>query len=432
MNKQLKGSLITIWIFCVASIGGWAQSQKGDLIRIMVSPSKPDMTYRINQPITFNISIYKFGQLVQGAEIKYAIGLEKMDPIVEDQVILDSGTTSISADALDQPGFLRCIVSYEENGETYSNSGTAAVEPDKIVPTVPYPDDFLAFWQKHILEMGEIPLEPEMTLMPDACTDRSNVYHVSFRNADGHIYGILSMPKVEGKYPAILNVPGAGVRPYYGSFLNEDVISLQIGIHGIPVNLYDSEVYDNLRHGALNGYWRSNLDDPEMYYFKRVYLGCVRAVDFIHSLPAFDGQNLGIIGGSQGGALSIITAGLDDRIDYLMSFYPALCDLTGYLHGRAGGWPHLFRDEFTNEADKINTAPYYDVINFARQVKAEGLYSFGYNDNVCPPTSIYAAYNVVNVTKGLDLYKDGAHWMYPEQLAAGQKWLLDKLSVPRD
>ena len=95
--------------------------------------------------------------------------------------------------------------------------------------------------------------------------------------------------------------------------------------------------------GALRDYWTINLDDKDNYYYKRVYLGCVRAVDFIESLDYFNGDNIGVTGGSQGGALSIVTAGLDDRIDYLAAFYPALSDLTGFLHGRAGGWPHIFK-----------------------------------------------------------------------------------------
>ena len=87
-----------------------------------------------------------------------------------------------------------------------------------------------------------------------------------------------------------------------------------------------------------------------------VYLGCVRAIDFIETLDCFDGETIGVTGGSQGGALSIVAAGLDDRIDYLASFYPALCELTGYLHGRAGGWPHMFRNDFTNKPEKIETS----------------------------------------------------------------------------
>ena len=67
-----------------------------------------------------------------------------------------------------------------------------------------------------------------------------------------------------------------------------------------------------------------------------MYLGCVRANDFLMTRKRFDGKTLGVTGGSQGGALSIITAGLDPRVKLLAAYYPALADVTGYLNGRAG------------------------------------------------------------------------------------------------
>jgi len=139
-------------------------------------------------------------------------------------------------------------------------------------------------------------------------------------------------------------VPGAGIRPYYGDVGNAEkgMITLQIGIHGIPVTM-ERYVYDDLREGGLRQYWESNLDNKDRYYYKRVYLGCVRSIDYIFSLPEFDGETLAVTGGSQGGALSIVTTGLDDRVKWLAPFYPALSDVTGYLEGRAGGWPHMFR-----------------------------------------------------------------------------------------
>jgi len=218
------------------------------------------------------------------------------------------------------------------------------------------------------------------------------------------------------------------MRPYYGDpwSAEKGIITFQMGIHGIPVNL-EQGVYDNLRYGALDNYWVTNLDDKDNYYFKRVYLGCVRAVDFIESLDSFNGEDIAVTGGSQGGALSIITAGLDDRIGYLAAFFPALSDLTGYLHGRAGGWPHMFRDGFSNKSEKVETSKYFDVVNFARFVKVPGWYSWGYNDNVCPPTSMHAAYNVISAPKELHLFQETAHWTFPEQQEQKNKWLYEKL-----
>jgi len=395
----------------------------------MVSPAKSDMVYAVGEDVTFEIAIYKFGHLLNNVEIEYRIGPEKMEPTLTKKMLLTDGRWTAQADGLDSPGFLTCQVFVEVDGKTYMNSGTAAVDPEQIKPTTTLPDDFTEFWESGKKELSMIPIDAEVTLMPDRCSALTNAYHVRIKNISGYMYGILTMPKAPGKYPAILHVPGAGVRPYYPNLTDKPVISFQIGIHGVPVNLYDSNLYGDLGSGPLRGYNSANLDDRDNYYYRRVYLGCVRAVDFIHSLPEFDGENLGVMGGSQGGALSIITTGLDERIDYLVSFYPALSDMTGYLHGRAGGWPHLFRNEFTNTKEKIETSKYFDVVNFARNVKVPGYYSFGFNDNVCPPTSIYSALNVVKGTKKIELFHDAAHWRYAEQSEGATDWMYKQLNV---
>lgn len=426
MRKNVFFLFILAWI---TSLDSLAQSQQGQYIRIMVSPSAPDMIYGTGEAITFDVAIYKFGKLVKDADIQYEIGPELMKPEIKGQMVLKKGSGQIKGGQLSVPGFIRCKITYQEDGKTYQNTGTAGIDPESIKPTTSLPDDFSEFWNKGKEELGQIPLEPVLTHLPDRSTHLTDVYHVQFRNISGYIYGILSKPKKPGNYPAILHVPGAGIRPYYGANKDENVISLQIGIHGIPVNLYDSPIYQNLSAGALRDYNRIFLEDKDRYYYKRVYLGCVRAVDFIYSLSEFDGETLGVMGGSQGGALSIVTASLDDRIDFLVSYYPALSDLTGYLHGRAGGWPHLFKEEWTNQPAKVATSKYYDVANFARFIKVPGFYSWGFNDNVCPPTSMYAAYNVIPGDKTLSLYQDAAHWRYAEQSEEGHAWIMKKLGV---
>jgi cephalosporin-C deacetylase-like acetyl esterase len=77
--------------------------------------------------------------------------------------------------------------------------------------------------------------------------------------------------------------------------------------------------------------------------------------------------------------------------------------------------------------DKISTIAYYDVVNFARRVKVVGYYSWGYNDETCPPTSMYAAYNVISAPKELYLALDTGHWTYPEQGEKMNAWLLSRL-----
>lgn len=200
-----------------------------------------------------------------------------------------------------------------------------------------------------------------MTLLPERCTDMVNVYHISFQNNgnNSQIYGILCIPKVPAKYPAILKLPGAGVSAYKGEIerASKGFIILEIGIHGIPVNM-PGTVYQDLCKGAMKDYYFMNLSDKDDYYYKRVYMGCVKAIDFIYSLPEFNG-NLATFGSSQGGTLSIITAGLDKRVKALAAFYLGLCDMAGYIHGRAGGCYQMFKDKERRTPENIETAQYY-------------------------------------------------------------------------
>jgi cephalosporin-C deacetylase-like acetyl esterase len=234
------------------------------------------------------------------------------------------------------------------------------------------------------------------------------------------------MPKKPGKYPALLRVPGAGIRPYTGHVPGAEngYITLDLGIHGIPVTM-ENYVYENLGKGALHNYQYIGWESRDKVYYKRVYLGCVKAVDVIFSLPEFDGENLVVQGGSQGGALSIVTGALDKRVKGVIAVFPALCDLTGVLHDRASGWPAIFSD--TNEPAslrelKAKNTQYYDVVNFARKLTTPSFFSFGYNDMVCPPTSMFSAYNVVTAPKTIMLVPETAHYAFSEQWNNSWKW----------
>ena len=169
------------------------------------------------------------------------------------------------------------------------------------------------------------------------------------------------------------------------------------------------------------------MNDRNTYYYKRVYLGCVKAVDFIFSLPEFNGTDIAVTGGSQGGALAIVTACLDNRIKYLAALFPALCDHTGYLNKRAGGWPHYFRNS-PPKPGEIETLEYYDVVNFARRISIPGYYTWGFNDITCPPTSMYSAYNTITAQKELQLYLETGHWTFVEQTEAVNNWLIKQLT----
>lgn len=402
-------------------------------IKVQVSADHPDWLYKPGEKVTFSVLVSKNGSPIPQVKIRYEIGPEKQESWKKDTQILANGSLQLDGGTLSGAGFLRCIVIAEVDGKEYRNLATVGFSPNLLQATVANPSDFDSFWDKAKQDLAKIPLDAKMTLMPERCTEKTNVYHVNIQNyrIGARLYGILCVPKKPGKYPALLHVPGAGVRPYAGDIANAEkgIITLQIGIHGIPVNL-DPSVYTDLGAGILNGYPTYNMDDKDRFFYKRVYVGCVRANDFLTSLPQFDGQNLAVTGGSQGGALSIVTAALDNRVKFLGAYYPALSDVTGYLYNRAGGWPHYFdkNGRAVNETKtKLETIAYFDVVNFARRLKVPGFYSWGFNDETCPPTSMYAAYNVISAPKELYLALDTGHWNYPEQVEKMTNWLTNNL-----
>ncbi len=420
MKKYSRSALLTAFISFLFISTVFAQPAQ-TLIKVNVATEKKDWVYKPNEKVRFNITVTKNNQPVEGISISYEVGPEMMKPTKSEEIVLKNGTATIDGGTMKEPGFLRCIASTEYNGKRYSGMATAAFNPEEVQPTTNEPADFMQFWNEAKAAAAQVPMDARITLLPERCTEKVNVYEINIQNfrPGARLFGILTVPKGEGSYPAILRVPGAGVRGYNGDIANAErgIITLEIGIHGIPVTM-DASVYDNLRQGALRSYQNFNLDDKDQFYYKRVYLGCVRAVDFIFSLPEFDGENIVVMGGSQGGALAITTAALDSRIKGLVSFYPALCDVTGYLDGRAGGWPHFFNEanlSFNNDPKKIEASKYYDVVNFARHLTVPGFYSWGYNDVTCPPTSFYSAYNVITAPRTLFLIEETGHWTYPEQ-----------------
>jgi cephalosporin-C deacetylase len=417
----------TFALLVCASALAVAQTQVGR-IEVLVAPDRPDWKYAPGENATFVIRAVRNGADISGVQVTYSIGPEMMEPAVTNTVTLGGEGLRVNGGTLKVPGFLRCIAKVQQDGYTYRGLATAAFVPEQIQPVVRDPEDFDAFWQAGKEELSKVPMDARRTLVAELSTATVNVYHVSLANIRGsRVYGMVAEPKAPGSYPAILGVPGAGVSKI-GPMIElaqHGAITLAIGIHGIPLTL-DQSAYPALASGALNGYPAYNLDSRDRYYYRRVYLGCIRANDYLTSLPNWNGRDLAVTGGSQGGALSIVTAGFDPRVKALAAYYPALSDMAGYVEGRAGGWPHVFRasGEGSNRTkEKLETASYYDVVNFARRVKAPGIYSWGYNDETCPPTSMYAAYNVIRAPKQLVLALETGHGRVPEQTETVNRWL---------
>ena len=415
---------------------------RGNEITVMVTPDHKDWTYRVGETCHFTVNVLRSGTLIDNALVDFEAGPEMYPEVKKTNMVLKDGTMKHQG-TMKVPGFYRVSVTAHVNGKDYKGACGAAFSPDKLQPSTVMPNDFQQFWQGAIAEARKTDLNPTKRLLPERCTKDVNVYEVSFNNIlpNYRTYGILCVPVKEGIYPALLRVPGAGVRPYGGDVYtaSQGAVTLEIGIHGIPVTM-DQKVYDDIYNGALTGYWEFNMDDRDKHYYKRVVIGCIRALDYIEQYTPWNGKEMGVTGSSQGGFLSLATAGLDPRITFYAPVHAALCDHTNSLKGIACGWPHYFyrgersevRGEKSEKREKrIEVSRYYDGVNFARLIteRQHGWFSFGYNDDVVPPTTAWATYNTVKGPKKISPYQATWHFWFQEQWDEWENWLLRQMNI---
>ena len=416
--------VILVSCFSVLCPHSFAQI-RGNNIVVTVEPDHKDWNYKTGEKAQFTVEVRKSGTLIDNVSIDYASGPE-MYQLEKGSLTLKDGTLKLTSGKMMLPGFWRVDVTAHVDGKDYKQACNVAFSPEQLQPSTVMPKDFEAFWQGVISQARKTDLNPTKRLLPERCTKDVNVYEVSFQNLQDNYrtYGILCVPVKEGRYPALLRVPGAGVRPYGG-----DVWTAS---QGISVTM-DQKVYDDVFNGALMGYWEFNMDDRDKHYYKRVVAGCIRALDYIEQYTPWNGKELGVTGSSQGGFLTLATAALDKRITYYAPVHAALCDHTNSLRGVACGWPHYFyrvNSEKVN-SEKVEVSRYYDGVNFARLItdRQNGWFSFGYNDDVVPPTTSYATYNVVKGPKELSPYQQTWHFWYQEQWDEWEEWLLKQMKL---
>jgi len=354
--------------------------------------------------------------------------------------------TSISG-TLHEPGFLRCEVQYVTRTHTYTGMAAAGFEPEKIKAVTRMPHDFDEFWQDGMKELEKIPLDVELTPLPEHSSEEQTAYKISFANINNtRIYGYLNIPtkktdwvhepKIPGNplvlkkklYPALVSVPGAGVGEPTHPIISDKMITLYMGVHDHDLGL-PKEVYEGLKKGWLKGHYYHGAPDRKRYYFRRAILGVNRAINYLATRPEFDGMHLVFSGSSQGGFFALMMAGLNENITAAAAMVPGFGDQAGYLAGRMPGSPQLVLAAPESEKEEwLKMSAYYDTVNFAKKIKCPTLVYVGFIDPYCPPASVYAVFNEIKSPKrifnGVDMGHDGTT---PEFLQFRKRWIEGQL-----
>ena len=404
----------------------------------MTVPDHANWLYKTGENANIEIQLYKYG-IPRDAKVSYEIADDMLEADKRGTVNLKNGRATLNMGSRKTPGFRDLRLTATVDGKTYSHHVKVGFSVGDIRPFTQEPKDFMDFWKANVKDMEQTPLQYTKEMAKEYCTDKVDCYLVKLQvNRQGQsIYAYLFYPKnaKKGSCPVVLCPPGAGIKtikePLRHKYYAENgCVRMEMEIHGLDPRL-PQETFKDIStafNGRENGYLENGLSNRDNYYMKRVYLALVRAIDLLTSLPEWDGKNVIVQGGSQGGALSIIAAGLDSRVTQCVANHPALSDMAAYsVKGRTGGYPHFNRIPGTLTPEKIKTMAYYDVVNFARHVKCDTYMTWGYNDNACPPTTSYTVWNTLNCPKEALLTPINEHWTSEATERGHLDWILKHL-----
>ena len=300
---------------------------------------------------------------------------------------------------------------------------------EAFVTTVTCPDDFDEFWGGVLAGLAAMPLDATAT--PDLLRSNEDVkvYQATYRSLDGlEIFGWYSVPAVgEGPFPAILVLPGYKSEPALRrDWGRKGVAVLAVAVRG---KLLSSASFNPGYPGLLT----HGVETRDTYSYRGVISDCSRGVDFLLSRPEIDPERVYASGSSQGGGLTLITAGLRPEIKGGVSGYPFLCCfpesmrmLRSYPYDELSCYRRAYPER---EAEVLETLRYFDAVNFAPRIKCPMVVGIALEDEVCPPETSYAAYDRLGGERELWLFPESGHGNahdYPKQETA---WLEQRIAA---
>jgi cephalosporin-C deacetylase len=285
------------------------------------------------------------------------------------------------------------------------------------------PKDFDAFWAGTLAEAAKYPLDAKFEPVKDVPFKNIEVFDVTFNGFAGQpIKGWFVKPSgIMGKIPCIVQYIGySGGRGFATdhtfwaamgyAYLIMDSRGQGGASPGSPGATMD--IADVLPHKV--GFMTKGVESPQTYYYRRLFTDAARAVDAAIANPFVDASRIAVLGGSQGGGITIAAAALvGDKVKLAMPDVPFLCayrratEITDSdPYGEISAYLKTHRDRIEQT---FKTLAYHDGVNFAPRIKARCLFSVGMMDTVCPPSTVFAAYNRIQAPKEIRVYHYNNH-----------------------
>ena len=397
-------------------------------LSLQIKTAGKKLDHKLNEEITFVCSLVNG---VTNSKTEYILLYERNG----DDGKKFSGEAVISADkpfvlktSLDKPGFVRIHAQLADsngsklfkklNGKNVpiTFEAGAAADIQNIREALPEPADFDQFWQKQKKRLSAVPMNPVLKEIP--CKDgKVKIYEVTLQCAGPRpATGYLTIPsdaKAKTRKAQILFYGYGMAMPSVPASGPVSHIVFTLNTHGYDLgknSAYYHDFYNKLNYGKYTyAFHPEENKHPENTYFNGMVMRILRALQFLKTLPEWDGINLIATGGSQGGLQAIWAGGLDSDVTAVQAGMPWCCDIGGATAGRIAS---TMRPAYTG------ALAYYDAVYHAKRFRRDlitTVLSAGLGDDLCPPSGVAAFFNQCNSAQKSILWIQGAtHFTVPK------------------
>ncbi|BAV05615.1 Cephalosporin-C deacetylase [Filimonas lacunae] len=312
-----------------------------------------------------------------------------------------------------EPGFYECVVVQKGKGFT-GDVKWFALDPEKIKGNTQEPGKFTAYWKETMQELSGVKPDFRVKKCDSLSKGKRNAYIIEFTSLDSiTIRGYYFVPRTKQKYAALLHLPGYGygfnkLESFVKSKENVAELALCVRGHGISADVFNPG-FD------IPGVWGWNLHNEKQLAYRAIYMDCIRAIEFLRSRPEVDAKRIGVLGSSQGGGLTLATAGLmQEKVKACAYFDPFPCSIRDLVKVRklcVDEWSSYLK-YYNNPISFDEAMDIQDLVDtrlMASRITCKAFYATGLFDDDCPSRVGFAAYNAIKTPKKYRVYPADGH-----------------------
>ncbi len=412
-----------------------AEDPNAGVIDVKEFPFYKDAIFVNPTTVHYNLDLNSNFKTTQQGKVSYTVTTPFGKLVAQGSVpvtVAPKITQNVAFDIPQQlPGFynINFMINTGEYDDTLRRC--FAVDTSKIRTQLHKPADFDAFWENAKKELALIAPNYRVTEKPELeHPNGDKVYLVQMQSIDNlTIGGYLSIPpdyKPGQKLPVSIYLPGYGAAAFPMQAVST-MAFFSLSVRGQPLS-------DDVLKPTREGYITTGITDKNKYILRGALMDCVRAIDFICSRPELDPTDIYAAGASMGGYFSLALSSIDKRIKIATASNPVFSDFRSLAVMSPSSFPmgDILPEAKKNgwkQDDLFNNLEYFDLQNFAYNVKIKTVVGIGMLDNIAPPTTAMSMFNNMPGDKKMFVFPNLAHEIGPEINDYIGKWTYQQLNV---